>query len=294
MTSYQIEPKDVLGKRFGPTTRTRDHSSFRFGRDSTPPVFQKSAFRSTLEPASMAMEIDSATPPQIKEDDLFKAAESGDSELFKSLSEDQLRKALALRNEDDRSLLHVAVSYGHAEVVNVLSAAESSINGINCGDEEGWVPLHSAASSGNAEILEILLSRGADVNLKNNGGRTALHYAASKGHLKIAEVLVKHGANINAKDKVGCTPLHRAASTGNSTLCEFLIEEGAEVDEVDKEGQTPLMTAVISHMKDVALLLIRHGANVDAEDKEGYTVLGRASDDIRPALIDVAKAVLEG
>lgn len=44
----------------------------------------------------------------------------------------------------------------------------------------------------------------------------------------------------------------------------------------------------------VALLLIRHGANVDAEDKEGYTVLGRASDDIRPVLIDAAKAMLEG
>lgn len=30
------------------------------------------------------------------------------------------------------------------------------------------------------------------------------------------------------------------------------------------------------------------------EDKEGYTVLGRASDDIRPILIDAAKAMLEG
>lgn len=43
----------------------------------------------------------------------------------------------------------------------------------------------------------------------------------------------------------------------------------------------------------VALLLIRHGANVDAEDNEGYTVLGRAPNDLRPALIDAAKAMLE-
>lgn len=43
----------------------------------------------------------------------------------------------------------------------------------------------------------------------------------------------------------------------------------------------------------VALLLIRHGADVDVQDKEGYTVLGRATSDFRPALIDAAKAMLE-
>lgn len=43
---------------------------------------------------------------------------------------------------------------------------------------------------------------GADVNLKNDGGRTALHYASSKGWLKIAETLISHGAKINLKDKV--------------------------------------------------------------------------------------------
>ncbi|XP_075104125.1 uncharacterized protein LOC107778106 isoform X2 [Nicotiana tabacum] len=94
--------------------------------------------------------------------------------------------------------------------------------------------------------------------------------------------------------EVGCTPLHRAASTGNSELCELLIEEGAEIDEVDKAGETPLMTAVVCGNKEVAMLLIRHGANVDAEDKEGYTVLGRASNDLRPALVDAAKTMLEG
>ena len=32
---------------------------------------------------------------------------------------------------------------------------------------------------------------------------------------------------------------------------------------------------------------------MDIEDKEGYTVLGRASDDLRPPLVDAAKAMLE-
>ncbi|KAI5678952.1 hypothetical protein M9H77_09902 [Catharanthus roseus] len=239
------------------------------------------------------MEIDSPSNSKIiKDEDLFRAAENGDVSFFKSLSDEQLHKALSLRNEDHRSLLHVAVSFARPEVVRLLSASEPSVSGVNSVDDEGWAPLHSAASSGNADIVEILLSRG-DVNLKNKGGRTALHYAASKGWMEVAQILLSHGAKLNLKDKVGCTPLHRAASTGNYELCEFLIEEGAEVDDVDKAGQTPLMNAVICHNKEVALLLIRHGANVDAEDNEGYTVLGRAPNDLRPALIDAAKAMLE-
>ncbi|XP_031400492.1 26S proteasome non-ATPase regulatory subunit 10 [Punica granatum] len=237
----------------------------------------------------MEMEIDAP----MKDDDLFRAAETGNSSVFRSLSPEQLTQALSLTNEDGRSLLHVAVSSGKSEVVNILCEADQSRSFINKKDEEGWAPLHSAASIGNPQILETLLNNGADINVQNDGGRTALHYAASKGWRKIA-VLISHGAKINMKDKYGCTPLHRAASTGNSEMCELLIEEGAEVDSDDKAGQTPLMTAVICDNKEVALLLIRHGADLDVEDKEGYTVLGRAADALRPTLIDAAKAMLEG
>uniref|UniRef100_A0A7N2R224 Uncharacterized protein n=1 Tax=Quercus lobata TaxID=97700 RepID=A0A7N2R224_QUELO len=152
----------------------------------------------------MDMEIDPPnTKPEvvIKDDDLFKAAESGDASTFKSLSQNQLSKALSLRNEDGRSLLHVAVSSSHPEVVKVLSAIDESASVINSADEEGWAPLHSAASIGNLEIVEVLLSRGADINMKTDGGRTALHYAASKGWMKIAEILISQGAKINLKDK---------------------------------------------------------------------------------------------
>ncbi|KAK1297425.1 hypothetical protein QJS10_CPB15g01343 [Acorus calamus] len=260
----------------------------------------------------MEMEIDI---PEIKDSELFGAAESGNSELFRSLSAEQLAKARSLRNEDERTLLHVAASSGHVEaslslsistlpfswiwrsyvcVVRLLSEnANPEVSGVNSTDEEGWAPIHSAASSGHTEVAEILLNKGANVNLANGGGRTALHYAASKGWLKMAEILISHGAKLNKKDKVGCTPLHRAASTGSRELCEFLIEEGADIDPVDKSGQTPLMHAVICENKEVAFLLIRHGADVDMEDKEGYTVLGRASNDFRPALVEIAKAMQE-
>ncbi|XP_028556267.1 26S proteasome non-ATPase regulatory subunit 10 isoform X3 [Dendrobium catenatum] len=237
---------------------------------------------------AQAMEIDAP-----KKEDLFKAAESGNASFFRNLSEDELRHALSLINEDGRSLLHVAASAGRIEVVSFLAAVSPASGIVNSTDEDGWAPLHSAASCGNGEIVNILLEN-ADVNLTNNGGRTALHYTASKGWIKIAETLISHGAKINKKDEVGCTPLHRAASTGHLELCELLIEEGADIDAVDRAGQTALMQAVICCNKEVALLLIRHGADIDIEDKEGYTVLGRATGELRKSLIDAAKAMLEG
>nr|GME06291.1 40S ribosomal protein S13-like [Ipomoea batatas] len=35
------------------------------------------------------------------------------------------------------------LSISSQDVVKILAAADSSISGINSGDEEGWVPLHS-------------------------------------------------------------------------------------------------------------------------------------------------------
>jgi 26S proteasome non-ATPase regulatory subunit 10 len=148
------------------------------------------------------MEIATDTAKQMRDEELFKAAEWGDSSLFMSLSEEQLSKSLNFRNEDGRSLLHVAASFGHSQIVKLLSSSDEAKTVINSKDDEGWAPLHSAASIGNAELVEVLLTRGADVNAKNNGGRTALHYAASKGRLEIAQLLLTHGAKINITDKV--------------------------------------------------------------------------------------------
>lgn len=81
----------------------------------------------------MEMEIDDApnnnkmttttttTTNEIKAEELFKAAESGDTSVFQSLiSQQQVlpHDILSLRNEDQRSLLHVAVSSASTQVLH--------------------------------------------------------------------------------------------------------------------------------------------------------------------------------
>ena len=66
----------------------------------------------------MDMEIDppNSSEQQPKAEDLFKAAEAGDASVFKSLCQKQLAEAVSLRNDDARSVLHVAVSSSNSEV----------------------------------------------------------------------------------------------------------------------------------------------------------------------------------
>lgn len=65
--------------------------------------------------SQMDMEIE-GEQAVVKDEDLFKAAENGDSSIFEVLSHQQLLKSLSLRNEDRRSLLHVAASSARSAV----------------------------------------------------------------------------------------------------------------------------------------------------------------------------------
>ena len=65
----------------------------------------------------MEMEMETSKETEIKASELFKAAELGNTSLFSSFSKDQLAKFLSFRNDDGRSLLHVAASSAQSKVL---------------------------------------------------------------------------------------------------------------------------------------------------------------------------------
>ena len=54
--------------------------------------------------------------------------------------------------------------------------------------------MHEAARNRQKEVSEVLIAKGADINAKDNHGRTALRFAIGRNHDAVAEVLRKAGA----------------------------------------------------------------------------------------------------
>ena len=54
--------------------------------------------------------------------------------------------------------------------------------------------LHIATKVDRKEIGELLISKGAEVNVKNNAGQTPLDLAKQREHTEIVELLKQHGA----------------------------------------------------------------------------------------------------
>ena len=109
-------------------------------------------------------------------------------------------------------------------------------------------------------LLERLISKGADVRLRDPSGRTALHFACARGTKDVADVLIRGGAEVNAKDKDGATPLFYAALGGHGDVIELLIGKGADVDLAAQVGRTPLAMASRRGMTEVVNILRKHGA----------------------------------
>ena len=65
---------------------------------------------------------------------------------------------------------------------------------------------------GHKDLAELLLANKAEVNAKDNFGRTPLHYGGVFGHKDVAELLLANKAEVNAKDNDGETPLHMAVA----------------------------------------------------------------------------------
>jgi hypothetical protein len=89
-----------------------------------------------------------------------------------------------------------------------------------------------ASYYGLLKTVRAMLAVGADVNLRDNRGRTALFDAASRGHLSVARELLRAGARTDIRDSAGLTSLEVVRREERSPAMvgiELCISAGGQV-----------------------------------------------------------------
>ena len=109
-----------------------------------------------------------------------------------------------------------------------------------------------------------------DVNIKNNYEATALHKAVETGWLSIVNILISRGANVNAKNDDGNTPLHLAASHDAPifrSIIKSLLIAGADKSLQNNDDFTPYNMAEIHNSgNDSVLNLLRFEGGATLEN----------------------------
>ena len=125
---------------------------------------------------------------------------------------------------------------------------------IDIQDDNGNTPLMYAVSQCNYEMVKYLISKGANVNKKNNAGETPLHLASGysymgvcgyDGRKSILKALIYNMADINAKDNDGNTPLHCATFKMHHELVDIILEYGGDCTLTNNNGMKALDFAIL-------------------------------------------------
>lgn len=179
-------------------------------------------------------------------------------EAFRQKNDDAiisyLQGAYDTKNDPDKLLLNAA-HYGREKLLEACIRT-----GIH---PDTHASLCWACGKGNMGPVKILVSSGANVNIKDEHGCTPVTHSAGHGKLTELKYLLKHGASLDGALV--------AATRGEYTkVIEFLVAEGANLEEVDSNELTPLAIACASRHKkaaEVAMRLITAGANVNFQRK---------------------------
>ncbi|XP_014279385.1 uncharacterized protein [Halyomorpha halys] len=131
----------------------------------------------------------------------------------------------------------------------------------------------------NSEMVRLLVDSNANVNAKDNMGRTPIFFAIDNNDLESVRNLVWAGADLTVKDSIGYTPMHLVCMVGYLEIFNFLklsLSDRSIINDQCESGSTPLMLACRFRHYTVAKELIGLGANTSLVDDSGLLSLHMA------------------
>ena len=208
-----------------------------------------------------------------KDDDghtsLMKAAYQNNLEVVECL----LRKGAdpLLKDNLGRNVLLIASQYGSIAVIEQLL----SVVDINSRDDEGNTPLMVAAACANVQAVNYLLEKDADLLLTGKSGWSLLHFASQGGNVAIIETILSKGLDIDIKDDcgTGLTPLAVSILFKNLEALNYLLNKGANPFVENNLNGNLLHLATKGGDVDIIKAILSHGFDINSRDDECNTPL---------------------
>ena len=136
---------------------------------------------------------------------------------------------------------------------------------IETKNDEGRSPLLLASRSGALATVKMFVEAGADVRATGAEGATCLMFAAYCGHTDIVRYLVGlPEVDLNHQSIKNRTALRAAVKEKHADVVQVLIDAGADTETEDYKGCSPLLLAIISGELTTMKMLVKAGADVRA------------------------------
>uniref|UniRef100_A0A8C1J3E6 Euchromatic histone-lysine N-methyltransferase 1a n=1 Tax=Cyprinus carpio TaxID=7962 RepID=A0A8C1J3E6_CYPCA len=200
---------------------------------------------------------------------LYFSAKRGELQRILHMLVEGVDPNLQMDSEKRKTPLHCAAEEGHKEILKyLLKAGIQNVLLQLSYDMRGSTCLHLAARGGHTGVLLWVCSFGQD-----DGGWAPLTWATENKNLEQVKMLISVGADVQIRDKEENVCLHWAAFSGCDEITQLLLDKRSDLHAVNIHGDSPLHIAVRQNQLDCVMLFLSRGADVNLKNKDGETPL---------------------
>ena len=180
----------------------------------------------------------------------------------------------ALGNQDGNTLVHLAASYGHSDILLTLIDRSADFNRENLSGDK---PVHLAAKNGKIfSTLLTLFDRGVDITELNPNLQNALYLVLTISPNLALNFLDEVGVDIETPDSEGNTVLLLSVLNGDIQNLKQLANLGANINAVNKARESALHLAIRRGSSDIVRWLFDHHSDPTQNDSIGNSLLHSA------------------